>query len=105
MKPGRLLTTLPEQRFLAQGDPACRRKGVDPEWFFPPQGQTYDRARSVCMACPLRQACAEWAVTAFPVSQMFGMFGGLTPDELSDRRRWRYGTQRTRPTGDADASR
>ena len=41
---------------------ACRRPGVDPEWFFPHRGQQTKRAKAVCSDCPERAACLEhWA--------------------------------------------
>jgi WhiB family transcriptional regulator, redox-sensing transcriptional regulator len=66
---------------------ACR--GLDPELFFPittlgkalPQ---VARAKRVCLRCPVRLACLDWALHT---GQDAGIWGGLTDQE---RRRLRY---------------
>lgn len=60
-----------------RGAVACR--SVDPEVFFPPGGvdRLIEQARAVCRACPLRDACLEYAL-AWDVD---GIWGGTTRDE------------------------
>lgn len=71
---------------------ACR--GMDPDIFFPIDGDTYARAREVCRRCEVIGACLDDAL-AIPVSQdIAGMQGGLTPKERRDLRR---GKKRTFP--------
>ena len=77
---------LPREVIL--GGPACAE--VDPELFFlgdlRGKENTYDHARKVCLRCPVRLPCAEYAI-ADPA--LAGMWGGLTPQERVDLRRQR----------------
>lgn len=60
---------------------ACRPgAGVHPETFFPakPNGGD-DLAVHVCLACPVRAACREYAITT---GQADGIWGGLTRRQL-----------------------
>lgn len=56
---------------------------VDPELFFPEEdrGRAYElqvaAAKRICVACPVRAACLEFALRALP----FGIAGGLAPEE------------------------
>ena len=64
---------------------ACR--GMDPDIFFPTEGDTYARAREVCRRCEVIGECLDDAL-AIPVSQdIAGMQGGLTPKERAQTRR------------------
>ena len=64
---------------------------VDPELFFP-NGSTGDHARQaaaakrICMSCPVRVACLEFALES---RQDFGVWGGLTEEERRSLRRSR----------------
>lgn len=65
---------------------ACQ--DADPDLFFPitwddQPGQAVDQARRICQACPLQQACLDWALRT---GESDGMWGGTTPAE---RRRLR----------------
>lgn len=76
----------------------------DPDLFFPngssPEGKAQaEEARRICLNCPVRSECLNWALkTAEP----FGVAGGLTEEErralLSSRRgartRWRVAAAR-----------
>lgn len=60
---------------------------ADPELFFPisesnnnPQVQ---QAKAVCRACPVRDACLDWALRA---GEPAGVWGGLTSEERRRRR-------------------
>jgi hypothetical protein len=63
---------LPRWRELA----ACR--GTDLQVFFPRRGESAGPARQVCAACPVRQACLDYAITNRIVH---GVWGGLTERE------------------------
>jgi WhiB family redox-sensing transcriptional regulator len=58
---------------------ACR--GIDPEVFFPDDAEPGDAAKAVCVRCPVRQPCLEWALST---REKEGVWGGC--DER-DRRR------------------
>jgi WhiB family redox-sensing transcriptional regulator len=73
---------------------ACRDK--DPEIFFPdysrPKSHKSKVAKRICLRCPVRQLCLEYAFTQFTYVQAngfkvegtvreFGIFGGTLPDE------------------------
>ena len=69
---------------------SCRT--LDTALFFP-IGQTGEaevkiaRAKKVCGACPVRQACLEFAITT---NQEYGVWGGCSEDERRViRREWR----------------
>ncbi|MFE5300713.1 WhiB family transcriptional regulator [Streptomyces sp. NPDC056632] len=68
------------------GGPACR--DADPGLFFPPDGGTMtsgqvSRAKALCQACPVQQACLTIAVS---FGDSNGIWGGTTPGER--RRLW-----------------
>ena len=58
---------------------ACR--GIDPDIFFPEHEEPGDAAKAVCLRCPVRQPCLEWALAT---REKEGVWGGC--DER-DRRR------------------
>jgi WhiB family transcriptional regulator, redox-sensing transcriptional regulator len=60
---------------------ACRHE--DPELFFPigttgPAIAQIAAAKTVCVRCPVREPCLEWALAA---NQMSGVWGGMSEDE------------------------
>ena len=60
---------------------ACRHE--DPELFFPigntgPALLQIEEAKTVCLACPVRAGCLDWALST---GQEFGVWGGLSEDE------------------------
>lgn len=61
---------------------------TDPEAFFPEVGETSTPALRVCQACPVRQQCLEWALTN---NEIFGVWGGTTPNDRRKLRRARAG--------------
>ena len=58
---------------------ACR--GIDPAVFFPDDEEPGDAAKAVCVRCPVRQPCLDWALST---REKEGVWGGC--DER-DRRR------------------
>lgn len=70
-----------------RGRAACRR--VDPDLFFPvgtsgPALAQVTRAKRLCLACPVRRPCLDWALRN---GIQFGIWGGLTEDERRVLRR------------------
>lgn len=67
---------------------ACARPGVDPELFFPDQGERgkVAQAKRICAGCPVRAACLADAL-ATPATRDYGIRGGTTREE----RRWPRG--------------
>jgi WhiB family redox-sensing transcriptional regulator len=55
---------------------AC--KGMDVEHFYPKHATGYARALAICHACQVEAACLAWAVET---KQVFGVYGGTTPDQ------------------------
>lgn len=51
-----------------------RRRNIDPELFFPGQGEPlHPEVIDACAACPVIQECLEWAGE-------HGIWGGFTPN-------------------------
>ena len=74
---------------------AC--KSTDPETFFPGKRSIADpkvrEAIAICISCPVRQACLQYALTLEAHTyERHGIYGGLTP------------TQRNRLAGRAGAA-
>jgi WhiB family redox-sensing transcriptional regulator len=55
---------------------ACR--GVDPDIFYPVSEEEAEEARAVCHACPVLEACLEWALAN---RERDGVWGGATERE------------------------
>lgn len=51
---------------------------VDPEIMYPEKGGSTREAKAVCMACPVRVACLEYALAN---DERFGIWGGLSERE------------------------
>jgi len=62
---------------------ACAQ--TDPELFFPEKGQPPAKAKLVCLRCPVKQQCLEYALTS-PV-RVDGIWGGTTPKQRQELRR------------------
>jgi hypothetical protein len=70
-------------------NPRRRCVTVSTEVFFSAADTVQNYARSVCRACPVRQACLSWAMET---GQEFGVFGGVlmsSPAEVEQARRGR----------------
>jgi WhiB family redox-sensing transcriptional regulator len=81
-------------RWRAQS--ACREMGT--EVFYntenergPAKRSRNVAAKSVCMSCPVRRPCLEWALE---VDEPYGVWGGLTPEERSQLRTELVATKR-----------
>ena len=55
---------------------ACR--GVDPDIFYPVTDDDAEDAKAICRACPVQQACLEWALQS---REKDGVWGGATERE------------------------
>jgi WhiB family transcriptional regulator, redox-sensing transcriptional regulator len=69
----------------------ARCKDEDPELFFPvgttgPATAQMAAAKAICMSCPVRAECLEWAMAT---GQDAGVWGGLSEDERRALRRAR----------------
>jgi WhiB family redox-sensing transcriptional regulator len=55
---------------------ACR--GVDPDVFYPVSDEEAEVAKAVCVQCPVREACLEYALAN---RERDGVWGGATERE------------------------
>lgn len=55
---------------------ACR--GIDPNIFYPVSDDDAEEAKGICAACPVRQACLEYALAN---RERDGVWGGATERE------------------------
>lgn len=51
---------------------------TDPEAFFPEKGGSTREAKKICVNCPVRQECLEYALAH---DERFGIWGGLSERE------------------------
>ena len=65
-------------RFAARWRELAACRGADLEVFFPGRGESAGPARRVCAACPVRQACLDYAISN---RISYGIWGGLTGRE------------------------
>lgn len=66
-------------------EPRCAE--VDPELWFPEEGQSPKPAKSICAGCPVLTACLEYALyldDAF--GEQYGVWGGMTRVERRELR-------------------
>lgn len=60
---------------------------VDPElWFPPPRDNEWRRAVQVCLRCPVRAQCLDYAMrqeAGLTQVHRYGIWGGLTPSRRS----------------------
>jgi WhiB family redox-sensing transcriptional regulator len=69
----------------------ARCRDEDPELFFPigstgPAAVQVEAAKAVCLTCPVRLDCLEWALAT---AQDSGVWGGLSEEERRALRRAR----------------
>jgi WhiB family redox-sensing transcriptional regulator len=57
-------------------DAVCAQ--TDPEAFFPEKGGSTAEAKRVCVSCPVREICLEWALAK---RERFGILGGKSERE------------------------
>lgn len=71
---------LPEVTAAALGPWAARAlcADVDPEIFFPPNGDPATEARQICGQCPVTAECLAYALSNH---EAYGIWGGLDPEE------------------------
>jgi WhiB family redox-sensing transcriptional regulator len=59
---------------------------MDPELWFPEPWEDDTPAKVACHGCPARAACLNYALDA---NEEYGVWGGLSPEELREVRRRR----------------
>lgn len=50
----------------------------DPDAWFPEKGDSPRLAKLICLSCPIRSECLEWAMRT---DDRFGVWGGMTAQE------------------------
>ncbi|CAN5252006.1 hypothetical protein BH09ACT8_BH09ACT8_63350 [soil metagenome] len=68
---------------------------TDPEAFYPEKGGSTKDAKKVCVGCPVRSECLQWALDH---DERYGVWGGLSERE---RRRLKQGVVEYEPDDDA----
>lgn len=59
----------------------CRRRGVNPDWFFAlRRTEEYAAAKACCSDCPIRDRCLELSRGV-----KYGIWGGLDEHERGER--------------------
>jgi WhiB family transcriptional regulator, redox-sensing transcriptional regulator len=56
----------------------ARCLGADPDLFYPGSDDAAERAKAICIVCPVRELCLEHALTA---REKEGVWGGRTEKE------------------------
>lgn len=51
---------------------------TDPDAFFPEKGGSTKEAKKICLGCPVKQQCLQWALDN---DERFGIWGGLSERE------------------------
>ena len=78
----------PRLAYLRSGDlpnlPGALCVEIGEAAFFPEPGESTVKARAVCGACPVRDACLTFALEN---DERFGMWGGTTPTQRKKMRR------------------
>ena len=73
---------------------------ADPALFFPERGEPSSPAKAICLACPVRVECLNYALS---INERHGIWGGTSENERRVLRRQWTGTRRRRgpptPTG------
>lgn len=64
---------------------------TDPDAFFPEKGGSTKEAKKICLGCPVKQQCLQWALDN---DERFGIWGGLSERE---RRRLKRAIHRDGP--------
>ncbi len=62
---------------------ACQNESTD--LFFPGRGANTRPVKRLCQGCPVQHDCLEWALH----HELFGIWGGTTPDQRAAIRRAR----------------
>lgn len=82
-----LITMLEDQRDPSEEDwyerAVCAQ--TDPDAFFPEKGGSTREAKRICLGCPVKKQCLQWALDN---DERFGIWGGLSERE---RRRLKRG--------------
>ena len=66
---------------------------ADPALFFPERGEPSSPAKAICLACPVRVECLNYALS---INERHGIWGGTSENERRVLRRQWTGTRRRR---------
>ena len=66
---------------------------ADPALFFPERGEPSAPAKAICLACPVRVECLNYALS---INERHGIWGGTSENERRVLRRQWTGTRRRR---------
>jgi WhiB family redox-sensing transcriptional regulator len=72
------VTALPIEPQPWYDQAACLDPDVDPEIFFPGDGERAEPAKRICQGCPVMDECRDWALAN---DERFGVWGGLSERE------------------------
>lgn len=86
---GKLIEALAIDDLSWQDYANCR--GGDADLFFPERGASTRKAKAICHACDVRQACLEFALVN---GEKFGIWGGMSERERRRVRRERVVARR-----------
>lgn len=75
---------------------------ADPAWFFPERGEPSGPAKAICMVCPVRVECLNYALS---INERHGIWGGTSENERRVLRRQWTGTRRQQRPAGADPAR
>ena len=64
----------------------ARCRNAPREIFFPTRGEDLDPARAICAHCPVIDQCRDYAI---PISELHGVWGGLSENERRRERKTR----------------
>lgn len=81
-------------------DAACAKPEVDPDLFFPVSNnwekERVEKAKSICLTCPVVEQCLSYALEN---DETYGIWGGLSPEQLHNLKRRAMRERRNRLYG------
>lgn len=83
-----IVSTRPGWQFRAR----CAQ--TDPDAFFPPKGGSTTEPKRICLSCPVRAECLEYALVN---DERFGIWGGMSERERRHLARARRRGRRPAP--------
>jgi len=65
-------------------------KGANPDWFHPPEGEPglKKHALKLCWECTVRDECFLYAMSFGQIDDQYGIYGGTTPQQRRQIRRY-----------------
>lgn len=62
---------------------SCRTSGEHPDLWFSNRQKHIDKAKEICLDCPVMVTCLEWAIDK---REEYGIWGGM---DAAERREWK----------------